>query len=127
MRAIGAAVALLVLTGCSAAPDTGDVSAAAGRFAASTPEQACGLLAPDTLQRLERDRGDCATELARLALPQQAEVLAVEVDGLSAQARLREEVLFLARFPQGWLVTAAGCSREPGSDPAEPYECEVAP
>ncbi len=40
--------------------------------------------------------------------------------------RLAGQVVFLARFPQGWLVTAAGCHRT-DPDPAEPYECEVEP
>jgi hypothetical protein len=34
--------------------------------------------------------------------------------------------VFLARFPDGWRVTAAGCVRD-DPDPAVPYECEVEP
>jgi hypothetical protein len=48
----------------------------------------------------------------------------VEVAGESAQVRLDGQVIFLAHFPDGWRVTAAGCVRE-DPDPAVPYECEV--
>lgn len=127
MRALLFTAALLLLTGCSAGPAADEVADAAARFATASPEQACAQLAPDTRARFERDHGDCAAALGALDLRRQPEVLAVDLAGQSAQARLPGEVLFLARFPDGWLVTAAGCSRDPAADPSIPYQCEVAP
>lgn len=127
MRAHWLLLAVALLAGCTADVTAGEVASAAERFVSATPATACGLLAPDTFRRFQRDHGDCVTAISELSLPKAANVLRVEVAGESAQAHLPDQVLFLARFPQGWLVTAAGCSREPGDEPSEPYECEVAP
>lgn len=128
MRAavIVAVAAALALGGCT---DVGGqaVQEAAVSFVRSAPPEACALLAPDTLARLEQQAGAaCAEALPGLALPTGTGVRHVEVAVQSAQVQLDDQVLFLARFPDGWRVTAAGCVRN-DADPAVPYECEVEP
>jgi hypothetical protein len=120
---------LLALAGC-AQVDAPDAAATAVAFASAEPDRACALLAPDTAETLSAHAGGCPAALADLALPHPgtAAGVAVEVAGESAQVQLPGQVLFLARFPRGWLVTAAGCLRpDPDPDPAVPYECEVEP
>ena len=48
----------------------------------------------------------------------------VAVAGHAAQVVSDGQAIFLARFDQGWLVTAAGCERE-SDDQATPYLCAV--
>ena len=48
----------------------------------------------------------------------------VVVAGHSAQVRYSGDTVFLARFDDGWRVTAAGCRRV-STDPAVPYDCAV--
>ncbi len=85
------------------------------------------MLAPDTLEAVESRSGtDCVTALPRLNLSRSTGVRRVEVAGESAQVQLDDQVVFLARFPDGWRVTAAGCVRD-DPDPAIPYDCEVEP
>jgi hypothetical protein len=94
-------------------------------FAQAEPSRACQLLAPDTAKAVARQSGrSCADALAGSHLPPGSAVRHVEVAGESAQVRLDGQVIFLAHFPDGWRVTAAGCVRE-DPDPAVPYECEV--
>jgi hypothetical protein len=99
----------------------------AGRFVRSTPEAACELLAPATIEAVTSRAGrGCAEALSGHAPEGGPHVQRVEVAGGSAFVVLDDQVVFLARFPQGWLVTAAGCSRD-DLDAAVPYECEVEP
>ncbi len=118
-----AGLLVLLVTGCSGAAEQ-EAGAAAAAFAAD-PAAACDRLAPDTARALAEEGTDCGEALAGFS-GGDAAVLQVEVAGESAFVRLADQVVFLARFPQGWLVTAAGCVRE-DTDPAVPYECEVQP
>ncbi len=118
------AVCALALTGCTGVVDQ-EAGSAAVAFAEAEPAKACELLAPDTLEKLEQNSGKkCEEALAELALPDGTDLQGVSVAGESAQVRLADQVMFLARFPEGWLVTAAGCERD-DPDPAVPYRCEV--
>lgn len=126
MRWAAVLVAGALLTGCSADVAAEQATAAALQFVAAEPVQACSLLAPQTLRTFERDRGPCPSAMAGLELPRGGQVQAAEVAVQSAQVRLSDQVIFLARFGEHWLVTAAGC-RQTDPDPAVPYECEVAP
>lgn len=124
--ALVAVVAGLSLTACSTA-DEPEVTAVTQRFlglAGSEPAAACTLLAPRTVERLADDAGDCAAGLrdARLRAPDSIRTVTVAID--SAQVVLSGQVVFLARFDTGWLVTAAGCTRA-SSDDAVPYRCPV--
>lgn len=119
--------ALVLLAGCSSDVAAQGAAEAAVAFVRAEPSQACQLLAPDTAEATaEQADGDCAKALADVNVPAASPVRGVEVAGESAQVRLDGQVVFLARFPDGWRVTAAGCVRD-DPDPAVPYECEVGP
>ena len=45
----------------------------------------------------------------------------VSVYDTSGQVRYDDDVVFLADFPEGWKVTAAGCVPQPDA----PYDCKV--
>ena len=45
----------------------------------------------------------------------------VKVYGKDAVAYLERDTVFLARFDDGWRVTAAGCTPNSG----RPYDCDV--
>lgn len=124
--AIGIGVGLVLVSGCAeiAQPDASD---AAVRFVRAEPAQACELLAPITAEALAKQAGtDCAQALAAADLPGESPIRQAEVAGEGAQVQFSDQVVFLAHFPEGWKVTAAGCVRD-DPDPAVPYECEVKP
>lgn len=122
-----AACALLTLTGCAGQGSVEDEPAArtAERFAASVtsdPVTACALLAPQTRVELEGEHGPCAQSLPQQDVPEDAgSVREVKVYGKDAVAYLERDTVFLARFDDGWRVTAAGCT--PNGD--QPYDCDV--
>jgi len=118
------AAAGLLLCGCSN-PAQQEAAAVALEFSRAEPARACELLAPVTAQAVADRSGSCEQALGSLSRAT-GDVVAAEVAGESAQVRLDGDVLFLAHFPGGWLVRAAGCARE-DPDPAVPYTCEVEP
>lgn len=122
---VGAAVALLLVGGCSDAAQQEAATAAAG-FVAATPADACQRLAPATAEAQQKSGTPCHDALAGFVGRSDPTPTQVEVAGEAAQVRFADQVVFLARFPQGWLVTAAGCVRD-DPDPARPYDCEVQP
>jgi hypothetical protein len=114
-----------LLAGCGSDVAAAQASAAAVAFVRAEPPQACALLAPDTEDAVAKHAGrPCPQAIAELHLPTASAVRQVEVAGESAQVRLEAQVVFLAHFPEGWRVTAAGCVRD-DPDPATPYDCEV--
>lgn len=122
-----AVMVLLLLSGCGADVTQAEAAAAAVAFVQASPKQQCDLLAPETRNQLERrSKSSCEKALAVAHLSSNPTVEAVQVAGLSARVRLQGQAIFLARFPAGWLVTAAGCVRT-DPDPDVPYECEVEP
>ena len=123
--AVGLAV-LLSVAGCAGqgSADDGSAAAAALRFTrdlAASPSEACGILAPHTLKELEDSQGSCPSSLPGLDLPRAAAVRSTEVYAKDAIVRLDKDTVFLARFDQGWRVTAAGCT--PHGD--LPYDCTL--
>ncbi len=54
-------------------------------------------------------------------LPDSGRVVEVKVYGTRRMVRYDEDVVFLGEFPDGWKVTAAGCSPQAGA----PYDCQV--
>lgn len=94
-------------------------------------ETACLLLAPATRAALEEEGdGDCAQGLESVAAGLAgsgagASVDRVEVAGATALAAVGDGVVFLARFDDGWRVTAAGCRTPAGGGPGEPMDCLV--
>jgi hypothetical protein len=129
-RAIAAALAALgslsVLSGCGIGPDsTGAVSTAEAfaRQTSAAPDQACALLSRQTREDLEKSqRATCAEALPAVGLPALSDRRSVDVYEQHARVVLADDVLFLARFADGWRVTAAGCVAQPGDTP---YKCEL--
>ena len=115
------------LAGCGADVEREEAGAAADAFTASVGsdvQAACDLLAPRTRESVEKDGTPCAEALPEAGLVTPGRREAVTVAGHSAQARYAQGAVFLARFDDGWRVTAAGCSRV-SADDAEPYDCTV--
>jgi hypothetical protein len=120
-------VATLVFgaTGCGtmgSAEDTNASSAALAFYRSlNSPARACGWLAPGTLSELEDSFGVCTHSLPQQHLPIATTVLSVDVYGKDAIVRLDRDVMFLARFGDGWRVTAAGCKPRPD----RPFDCTI--
>ncbi|GAA4935541.1 hypothetical protein ACFPM3_05870 [Streptomyces coeruleoprunus] len=132
MRAIPV-VALLALApavlvaGCSV-PDSesGAVSAAAARFAARTGAAdfrgACRMLSPVTREELAANTGPtCEKALEDAGLADPGGVRTTEVYGHHARVAFDQDTYFLAVYPDGWKVRAAGCVPRP----QRPYRCRV--
>jgi hypothetical protein len=120
---VGAAMLGIVGTaGCTAAEEP-TVAAAAGRFAGALARHdgatACTLLTDDARHDAETFGRSCPAQLA--TLPDPGAIQGVEVWEEAAQVHLAGDTLFLLRFPDGWRVSAAGCT--PQGD--APYRCEV--
>lgn len=119
--------ALAVTTGCGAPGErTEGASAAATGFTDALRQgdgwQACGLLAPHTLEELEKsEQTPCDQAVIQEQLPAGDTVRKVDVYGDQARVVLTGDTLFLAHFPSGWKVTAAGCTPRP----ERPYDCRV--
>jgi hypothetical protein len=125
-RVAGAGAVLALVAGCTGMGSAEDQNAAGSatrfyRALAGDPSSACAWLAPGTLQELEQSDGPCPGSLRQLHLPRAGTVTRVEVYGKDAMVRLDDDVVFLARFDQGWRITAAGCTPEPG----RPYTCTL--
>jgi hypothetical protein len=121
------AVVVLALTGCGGQgnAEAGNVEVTAVEFSRSVgdaPARACELLAPKTLEELESSVGPCPSSLGDEAPGGAGPAAAVEVYGKDALVRLPTDTVFLARFPQGWRVTAAGCTKVADG---RPYDCAV--
>jgi hypothetical protein len=118
-------VALLVLgtAGCGTMGSTENANASRAALAfdrsLNSPAQACRMLAPGTLSELQDTYGRCTRSLPHQHLPVANRVRHVDVYGRNAIVRLDRDVVFLARFDDGWRVTAAGCT--PQVD--RPFKC----
>ena len=120
-------LAVCLLGGCAGQgnAETANAEAAALEFSravGAATAHACGLLAPETLEALEDADGPCAGALADRLEPATGQAESAEVYGKDAVVRLASDTIFLARFPDGWRVTAAGCTRQ---QDGRPYECTV--
>ncbi len=83
---------------------------------------ACAVLAPETVSEVEQSaEKPCAQAILEEDLPAPGQVLGTDVYGEWAQVRLADDTLFLAAFPGGWRVVAAGC--KPRDE--RPYDCLV--
>ena len=120
-------VAVAALSGCASAGDRADAATGvAVRMLAAADARdgaaACAVLAPDTVAELERSAGQpCAEAILEEDLTAPGPVAGADVYGQWAQVRLDDDTLFLAVFPDGWRVVAAGCT--PRAE--RPYDCRV--
>lgn len=118
-------LAALLLAGCGSVGERGDAAASTatrmlGAVEAGDGAEACAVLAPDTVADLEESAGrPCAEAILDEELPGAGAVTGTDVYGQWAQVRLTEDTVFLAAFPGGWRVVAAGCT--PRAD--RPYDC----
>jgi hypothetical protein len=126
LLAIGGALAALA-AGCGSVNERADAASAtvqrlSGALQAGNGAAACALLAPETASKLEQSQGEsCAEAVLGEDLTESGTVSAQQVYGQWAQVRLSHDTVFLAQFPGGWRVVAAGCA--PGG--AGPYDCQL--
>jgi uncharacterized protein YceK len=122
-----ALVAVVALTGCGSVADREQAaSAAAVRLLTAVDSKdgtaACAVLAPDTASEVEQSSGKpCAEAILDEDLPKPGTVTGAHVYGQWAQVHLPDDTVFVAVFPGGWRVVAAGCN--PQGD--RPYDCTV--
>ena len=127
MAAVLLPLALAALAGCAAAGGRGQAAAVvATRLLTAVQGKdgaaACALLAPDTASEVEQSGGKpCAEAILDEELPEPGAVTGTAVYGQWAQVRIGTDTVFLAVFPGGWRVVAAGCQ----SRGELPYDCEV--
>lgn len=123
---LAAGIVCLAVTGCATVGErAGAAEAAAAGFEealmASDTARMCGALAPSAREELETD-GPCERALAELKLaPSPGRAERVDVYGSQARVVFAGDNVFLASFPDGWKVTAAGCTPRTG----RPYQCEL--
>jgi hypothetical protein len=120
--AVAAAVAV---SGC-AGPDTTGPEQTAAAFAqavsAADGSLACRLLSPEVQSAVAESAGTpCPVALLQEDLPAPSPARRVERYGQQAFVTTGSDTMFLAAFPDGWKVIAAGC--RPQGD--KPYDCAV--
>jgi hypothetical protein len=124
---LSAMVGVSLVSGCSDETNSEPLNAALAMKKALADQEggtACELLAPQTRSQLEQSTGiGCADAILEENLAEPGTLRRVHVYGTMAQVRFSRSVWFLAEFPQGWRVMAAGCTSPPGSD--EPYNCQI--
>lgn len=124
---MAAALLCCALGGCGDIDAREDGAAAAvTRFEAglgdSDGARGCSELAPGTRDELEQSAElPCARALPDAGLPTAAGVRHVDVYGRQARVVADGDTLFLSSFPDGWKVTAAGCTARP----EKPYQCLI--
>lgn len=120
------AVPLLALTGCGSVGERGDAAGAAAvglldAVAARDGATACAALAPDTLAEEEAGGQACAEAVLDEDLPGPSPIDTIDVYGQWARVVLADDTVFLAVFPGGWRVVAAGCTERA----ERPYDCTI--
>jgi hypothetical protein len=109
-----------LLAGCSSASQP-EVARVAADFESpqGDPQVRCQLLAPTTLEELQKS-SPCAEVLKQLPF-QGGTARSVQVWGGGAQAKVGSDTVFLTETDSGWKVTAALC--QPRGE--APYDCQV--
>jgi hypothetical protein len=120
---LGATV--LAASGCASVGDRADAASAVAvrlldAVAVGDGAAACAILAPDTARTVAKEQ-PCPEAILDQDLPRPGTVVGAEVYGQWAQVRLDDDTVFLAAFPGGWRVVAAGCTPRAG----KPYQCSV--
>lgn len=111
---------LLAAAGCAPADDAAEDTAR--RFlqavADGDGQAACGALAPRTAEEIDTP---CAESILGESLTAPSPRAHAQVYGQRALVTFDGDAVFLAAFPDGWRVVAAGC--EPRGE--QPYDCAV--
>jgi hypothetical protein len=128
VRSLAAAIALVVLfslSACSSGNDDAATQAAEQLHASLRAEDGsavCARLSDAMQEELSESQGSsCESAVMAAGIPDSGRVVEVKVYGTSMLVRYDEDVVFLGEFPDGWKVTAAGCSPHAGA----PYDCQV--
>ena len=122
-----AAVVMVAVGSCGTPSERRDrVTEDAVRFeralAAGRSAYLCAALAPSTREELEQSaKSRCEQAVGEQNLPQAGAVRGVDVYGGQARVVMEHDTVFLAHFPRGWKVTAAGC--RPRLE--QPYQCQI--
>jgi hypothetical protein len=119
--ALGAVLCLCTACGGNSDPVTDATTRFLDAVEQGDGEAACAMLAPPTEETLTSDGTGCATALTDLNLPADGGVRSASVWSDRAQVRTDDDVLFLVELPDGWRVTAAGCTQQPD----ELYRCQL--
>jgi hypothetical protein len=95
-----------------------------GALEARDGGSACAQMSKDAAEKLEfEEQSPCSQAVLELELPAGARASSAEVYVTSGYADLPgPDVAFLEDGPDGWKVTAAGCSP---SSSDHPYQCEL--
>ena len=119
--------AAALLTAACNGPGADQAAEAARSFeqlATSDATKACDLLAPKTRDDVEKSaQKSCPEALGDEDLADPSDLVGVEVYGHDAIAQFVNDTVFLAKFDDGWRVTAASC--RPGPSDAKPYDCDI--
>ena len=127
-RLLTVPLAVLLAGGCGSVDRRADAAAGVAdrllaAVAAGDGTTACAQLAPETAAELADSPGPtCAKAILDQDLPAPGANRGADVYGQWAQVRLDDDTVFLAAFPGGWRVVAAGC--KPQGD-AQPYDCTL--
>jgi hypothetical protein len=129
-RLLGLAVvsaAVVAVAGCGSLPPQSSAAArVAEQFRAamqrSDGSAACRLLAPDTASAVVQSTGKpCPEGIVTVEVGGTGRPTEVDAYGQNAWVVFPDDTVFLANFPAGWRLTAAGCT--PRGD--RPYNCLV--
>ncbi|XVU23790.1 hypothetical protein ACQPZJ_42150 [Actinoplanes sp. CA-054009] len=124
-RSLAALVLVAALCGCSSVGDREGAAAGVATRLLSAVEAgdgdaACAILAPETAKTVAEDE-PCPEAILDESLPRPSTVVETAVYGQWAQVKLTSDTIFLAAFPEGWRVVAAGCTPQA----SRPYDCAV--
>lgn len=123
--AVCAASGVLMITATGCSPSSSAAGDVARHFvqavAAHDGATACALLIPAAAQS--------AGGVARMPCPQAivhldeqgSNVSSTQVWGDAAIVHVGSDTVFLRRMPDGWRVSAAGCTKQPDA----PYDCDL--
>ncbi len=116
-----------IASGCGGlAPDSSAAAAAAVAFRSDVRtadgSAACRLLSPQSAHEVAQSAGKpCPAAIVDEGVGGSGRPVHVDVYGQNARVVFSDDVIFLGSFPDGWRLTAAGCTPRPG----RPYDCLV--